>query len=177
MNLVKIISTQIKNGERLVKFLRFGKNDVQECQQGSSFGDDSNAPKDIIAIYSQTGEIGSPVVIGYINKNQLAGVGEKRIYSLKSNGDLSQYVWLKNDGTAEFGGNTDNFVRYSKLEDAFNRLKTDHNELVAKWNAFVSAYAPGSPSTIGTPPTLVGSNVPVSTANIAPAKISELKTK
>lgn len=177
MNLVKTISTQIKKGERLVKFLRFGKNDVQECQQSSSFGDDSNAPKDMIAVYSATGEIGSPVIIGYINKNQLAGIGEKRIFSLKSNGDLAQYVWLKNDGTAEYGGDTDNFVRYSKLETAFNRLKDDHNELAAKWNAFVLAYTPGSPGTVGTPPTLSGSNVPLSTANIAPAKINELKTK
>jgi hypothetical protein len=176
MNLVKVISTKIEEGLRLIKFLRYGLNDVQECNNAAPFGDDSNAPKDFVAVYSSTGEMGSPVIIGYLNTNQIAGIGEKRIFSLKSNGSLSQYIWLKNDGKMEIGGDSDNLVRYSKLETAFNQLKSDHDALAQKWSAFTASYVPGSPSSVGLPPTLAGQNVNPSTANIGPAKIDEIFT-
>jgi hypothetical protein len=176
MNLVKVISTRIEEGMRLIKFLRYGLSDVQECNNASSFGDDSNAPKDWVAVYSSTGEMGSPVIVGYLNKDQISGVGEKRIFSVKSNGSQSQYIWLKNDETIEIGGDEDNLVRYSKLETAFNELKSDHNDLALKWSTFASTYVPGSPSTVGLPPTLAGQNVNPSTADISPAKIDEIFT-
>ena len=177
MNLVTVISTRISEAKRLIKFLRYGKDDVQECNNAAPFGDDSNAPKDIVAVYSPTAENGVPVILGYLNTDHLkAGPGEKRFYSVDSDGNESQYIWLKNNGNIEIGGDSDNMVRYSELETAFNQLKSDHDALAAKWSAFTAAYVPGSPSTIGLPPTLAGQSVPASTANISPAKIDEIKT-
>lgn len=165
LNVVKIISTEFdKAKRRIVKFLRYGKSDVQTSAEASPFGIDSNPVKDMIAVYSQTGTKGETVIIGYIDKNKLADVGELRLYSTDSNGNLKAYTWLKKDGTIEIGGNTDFMVRYSKLEEAFNELK-------GKFNTFASTYVPGGPSTQGMPATITQSN-----ADISQAKINEIKT-
>ena len=177
MNFVKIIETSIDSiGRRLPKFLRLGKSDVQECFQVSSFGDDSNPIKDMVAVYGQTSEIGKNVIIGYINKNQISEPGEKRIFSTNQNGEVVFFFHMKNDGTAELNGTGDNLVRFSQLESGFNELKGDLNDMISKWNSFVTSYVPGSPSTVGLPPTLAGQNVTASTANISGSKIDKIKT-
>jgi hypothetical protein len=176
--IIKVISSQIdETGRRLIKSLGWGADDVQETLNVAPFGDDSCPVKDMVAIYATTSDIGNPVVIGYVNKNQIADVGEKRIFSTNADGVEQIALHLKNDGTAEFGGNTDFMVRYSELEVGFNALKSDFNSLVTSYNshihittATVSATAvPGviapTPST-GTP----------STADISGSKIDEIKT-
>ena len=175
--LVKTISTSIDNlSRRLVKYCRYGKADIQTSIEVGPYGVDSNPIKDMVAVYAPTAEQGKTVIIGYLNKNKVAAIGEYRNFSTDADGNMVFYTWLKNDGTMEIGGNSDNMVRYSKLKDAFNQLRDDHNELVTKWDAFVSAYLPGGPVNVGTPPTLAGSNVGQSTADISGAKIEELKT-
>ena len=82
----------------------------------SSFGEDSAPLKNMVALYADTSEIGESVIIGYINKNQIAAAGEKRIFSLKEDGSMSFAIHLRNNGTAEIGGAVDNAVRYSKLD-------------------------------------------------------------
>lgn len=175
MNLVKVISTAVEDTVRFVKILRYGKDDVQEVRESAPFGIDGNAPKDLIAIYSPTGEKGKAVVIGYINKNQLADVGELRMYSTDESLSEQFYIHLKNDGTAEFGGDSDFMVRYSNLETAFNELKGKVNTLVSLYNSHTHPFTgliagvPGNTSptaSTGTP----------STANISGAKIDEIKT-
>ena len=177
MNFVKIIETSIDSiGRRLPKFLRLGKSDIQECFEVSSFGDDSNPIKDMVAVYAQTSEIGKNVIIGYINKNQISAPGEKRIYSTDESGNVVFYFHLKNDGTAEMNGTADNLVRFSALESGFNEMKSDLNDMISKWNSFVAVYVPGSPTVVGLPPTLAGQNVLASTADISGCKIDEVKT-
>lgn len=176
MNVVKTISTQIKDSIRFIKFLRMGRSDVQESRQVAPYGTDSNPIKDMVAIYAPTGEDGKTVVIGYVNKNQIADVGEHRIFSTNTNGDVQMYVHLKNDGTAEFGGDSNFMVRYNELETAFNQLKSDFNNLVSSYNSHVHTTT----ATVGTGP--VGLIAPTtttgtpSTADITPAKINEIKT-
>jgi hypothetical protein len=177
MNFTKVISTKFDDTKRLlVKFLRMGKSDVQECIEVSSYGVDSNPVKDMVALYVPTGETGKNAIIGYINKERLADVGEYRIFSTDDSGALKTYIWLHNDGTMEIGGDADNMVRFSELETAFNQLKDDHNALAQKWDAFCLAYVPGSPSTTGLPATLGSSTVGQSTADISGAKIDEVLT-
>lgn len=172
MNLVKIISTEIDSlNRRVVKFLRFGKSDIQTSFETSSCGIDSNPIKDMIAVYVETATKGQTVIIGYINKKQLAAVGELRLYSTNETGVEKFYTWLKNDGTMEIGGDSDNMVRYSKLEDAFNELKADFNSFITAYNTHVhvgvtSGFASSGTTTPGTQ----------STADITPAKIDEIKT-
>lgn len=153
INLVKVLDSSIDLlNRRLVKVLRLGKSDVQTPFAVSPFGVDSNPIKDMIAVYSDTGEKGKTVIIGYINKNQLADKGELRLFSTDEAGILKKYIWLKNDDTIEIGGDTDNMVRYSALATAFNIMLTDLNAARAALS------------------------LPPSTADISTAKIDEIKT-
>lgn len=177
MNVVKIISTSFDTLNRLkVKFLRFGKSDVQECIESSPYGIDSNPIEDMVAIYAPTEQSGNNYVIGYLNKNRLAEIGENRLFSTDANGNLQAWIWLKNNGKIQVLGDSDNFVRYSKLEQAFNDLKASHNELAQKWNTFATTYVPGSPATAGSPLTLTTSTVQPNTSDISGAKIDEVQT-
>lgn len=66
-------------------------------------------------------------------------------------------------------------VRYSKLEEAFNQLQADHDDLVQKFNSHTHLYIPGPPgSTVPTAPTTTPGTP--STADITEAKIDEIKT-
>ncbi len=163
MNSVKIISTEINDlAQRVAKFLRFGLKDVQTATQTAPYGMDSNPIKDMIAIYGATSDKGKPVIIGYINKNQLADIGELRIFSTDAAGALKTFIWLQNDGIMEVGGSVDNMVRFSDLETGFNQLKSD-------FNAFL-VHVHGVAGTPPVPP------VTPSTASIAGSKIDEIKT-
>jgi hypothetical protein len=175
VNVVKTISTSVKNAVRFVKFLRMGKSDVQECRQIAPYGMDSNPIENMVAIYSKTGEDGKNVIIGYVNKNQIADVGENRIFSTDSDGNVQFFLHLKNDGTAEFGGDSRTMVRYQELESAFNQLKSDFNAHVAAYNSHIHPFvgvASGAPSS--TTPT--ASSVNPSSADISGAEIQEIKT-
>lgn len=169
MNTAKVNDSKFdKLKRRIVKFLRFGKYDVLEAVDVSPYGTDSVPVKDVVAVCSET-STGKPVVIGYLNVERKADVGEHRIYSTDSNAGEKFYIWLKNNGTCEIGGNADNAVRYSKLEQAFNDLKTDFNNLVTIYNShqhtFVGTGSVGAVTTTGTS----------SSADISPAKINEIK--
>jgi len=107
----------------------------------------------------------------------LAESGETRFFSTDDNGTLKNYIWLKKTGNIEIGGSSDNMVRYSKLEQAFNQLKSDFNNLVIAYNTHIHPVpnaVPLAPGPVVTTPT-VSSGSP-STANILPAKINEIKT-
>jgi hypothetical protein len=130
MNIVKIISTSFDEiGRLLPKFQRMGLNDVQETVSSAPHGIDSNPVKDMIAIYSPTSVKGEAVVIGYLNKDCIADVGETRVFSTDENGELQTYIHLKNDGNIHFGGENDNLIRYQQTADSINELKNDINNL------------------------------------------------
>lgn len=175
INLVRIQNTVADSvGRRIAKFFRLGRN-VETAIQAAAYGTDANPIEDCIAVYAQTGIKGKTVIIGYINKNAIAAVGEHRIFSTDADGAPQFYIHLKNDGTCEIGGNTDNMVRFSELETAFNQLKDDHDALVTAFNTHMHpTAATGAPS----PPTPVPNQIPavVSTADISGAKIEEVKT-
>lgn len=171
IRLVKIISTSIASKVRSVKFFWRGKSDVRNSEDFAPFGIDGNPLKDMVAICVQTGQDGKSFVIGYLNKNQIAAPGELRLFSLDSTGAEKTYQWFKKDGTIEILGNTDNMVRYSELETAFNQLKLDFNRLVTAYNAHIHSGGTIMGSTGTT--TVPGSS---SSADITPAKINEIKT-
>lgn len=166
----KTISTRIDSlKRRLVKFFSMGNN-TREVLQAAPYGIDSHPVKDMVAIYTETSAKDSPVVIGYINRNAVAAVGEFRTFSTDANGVVKFYIHQKNDGTCELGGDTDNMVRFSELKAAFDELKGDFNNLVTMMNAHVHpdpvSGVTGSPTTQGV----------ASAADISGAKIVEIKT-
>jgi hypothetical protein len=176
VNIVTLISSSIEEGKRILKFLRYGKEDIQTSFESSPYGVDSVPIEKLKGVYSIS-ESGKKVLLGYINTNQIAEIGETRLFSTDENGALQMWLHLKNDGTAEFFGSDDNFVRYSKLEEAFNELKSDFNSLVQSYNSHIhtttaTISATAVPGVIA-PTTATGSS---SGADISPAKIEELKT-
>jgi hypothetical protein len=164
----KFKEATITAAKRILKVQQFGIKTAAEC---APFGDDSQPLEDAVAIFADTSNNAEPVVIGYINKNQLAGPGEKRLFSLDEDGNLATYLWLKADGTIELAGNTKNLVRYQELETAFNELNDKFNAMAQAFNSHTHISAsPGSPTS---PP---ASPVQQSQADITPAKINELKS-
>ena len=106
------VKESIINSFRSIKVLQFG---AKTADVVAPFGDDSAPLKDMTAIYAETTNVGESIVIGYINKNQIALPGEKRIFSLDSSGNISTYIHLQTDGSMHLGGNTDNVVQYTPL--------------------------------------------------------------
>ena len=177
MKVTKVISTTKNNLQQLLtKVLKSGRSDVQEVKTASLPGIDSVPLADDIALYEETEIVGENFIIGFIPKNRVANPGELRIYARDTNGTEKIYLYLKDDGTIEFGGTAKNLVRFQELETGFNELKGTVNDMVEAWNLFCSSYLPGSPTTVGTPPTLSTSTITPSTADISGAKINEFKT-
>lgn len=154
----------IESARRILKVEQFG---LKTAAEAMPFGEDSQPVKDMVAIFGETSNNAEPVIIGYINKNQVAGPGEKRIFSLDSDGNLATFIWLKSDGTIEIGGDAKNMVRYQELEQGFNQLRTDLNNFITTYNLHTHAANGGAPPAAqGTP----------STADISASKIDEVKT-
>lgn len=166
----KFISSEINDDkERIIKVLRLGKDDVQTTSESMPFGVDSNPVKDLIAVYAKSSANGENVIIGYLNQNQKAKEGEIRIFSTDNDGVEKTYLYLKNNGTIEIAGDADNMVRFSKLKEGFDQLKSDFNNFVT---AFNSHQHPETGATTA-PPTSPGSS---SNASIDDSKIDEIKT-
>ena len=85
------------------------------------------------------------VILGVINKNQIASPGEKRIFATNEGGDVVVAIYLKRDGTIEIAGNSDNTVKFSKLDTAIQKLSADINIELGKIAAGIAtgggAYA------------------------------------
>lgn len=148
ISLAKVKQWSIENGKRILKVFQFG---AKTSKVAAPFGDDSNPIKDMTAIIAETGVNGETVIIGYINKNQIAQEGEKRIFSLKPDGSDSTFIYLKNDETIEIGGNADFAVRFTKLKEGIDAKDQAINAELTKIAAGIStaggSYAPSPIST------------------------------
>lgn len=172
IQLVKIISTRIDSANRrLVKFFRFGKDDVQEVLNASASGDDSPPTENMRGIYVQTSQVGTPVLVGYINDKQIAKPGEKRIFATDQNGNVLLHFYMKNNSTIELGGTGNYAVK-------FNELETQFNELNNKFNLFVNSYNLHFHASFGAQPAYPPLILPPSTsdANISLAKNHKIQT-
>lgn len=150
----------------------FGKEDIQTSYESMPFGVDSVPIKDLIAIQMETSQRGKTVIVGYINKNQIADVGELKIYATNSTGVEQGYVHLKNNGTItangttiELNGNVDNVVKFIPLDAALKAQDTLLNTEFAKIQTVLNTLAPGAyiPAPI--------------TTNIVGAKVATVKVQ
>ena len=163
-------------GRNLIKVLRLGSNDVQTPIQVANFGIDSAPFKNMVAIHSSTGIEGESIVIGYIKEDAIAEVGETHLYSTDTDGVDSFRVKLLTDGTCEIGGNTDNAVRFSELETAYEDLQGTVNDLIDSYNTHIHTTT----ATVG-PSAVLGAIAPTTsqeipnTGDISGAKIEEIK--
>ena len=156
----KVRDFVIENGKRILKVDQYG---AKTAKVAANYGDDSQPLKNMTAIYSPTAVNSEPVIIGYINTNQVAEEGEKRIFSQSLDGALSFSIHLKTDGTCEIGGNIDNAVRFNALSSS---LTTSDNLLNAELAKIAAAIG-----------SLGGAYVVVPvTTDISTSKIEEIKT-
>ena len=129
-------STTTEDGMRMIKVDQFGAKEPYEC---SPYGFDSNPVKDMTAIYADTSENGEPIIIGYVNENQLADVGELRLYNSNKG-----YIWLKNDDTIELNGNSRTIVAFidlkTELENTINKLNVELTKIQTAITALGGSY-------------------------------------
>lgn len=96
--------------------------------------------------------------------------GACKLYSTDADGAEQATVLLDDDGTVTVNSGEDWAVRYSKLEEAFNELKGQHNKLQAAYDAHThGGVDTGTGTTAMTAPSGA-----VSTADITPAKVEEV---
>lgn len=156
----KFFESAVELGKRILKVQQFGAKSANEV---APFGIDANPIKGMTAIYAETSNNSETVVIGYINENQLANSGEIRLYSVDENKTLKSFIWLKNDNTIEFNGNSYSSVRFEPLKQGINNKDNLINIELAKIATAINAIVPGS-------------YVPVNiTTNIDSAKNEDLK--
>lgn len=171
INIVNIISTALDDAKRRIpKFLRFGKSDVQTAFEASPAGVDSNPIKNTRAIYLKTTGKEEKVIVGYISKNKKASIGEVRLFSTDDKGEEKTFLWLKNDGTIQVGGDSDNSVRFSELKAGFDELRGELNEFITLYNKHTHISSSVGNSNA---PTLLSSSKAI--ASIDKAKIDEIK--
>lgn len=154
-------SSLIEAGKRILKVQEFG---VKTANESMPFGMDSNPIAEMVAIYSQTSNNSEPVIIGYINKNQLAAAGETRLFSVDASGAVKAYMWLKNTGVLELNGNGYTAVRYEPLNLGLQNQNTLINAELVKIQLAISALGGAYPQ----------SNV---TTNINNSKSGDVKIK
>lgn len=171
---VRVNSTLYEDlNRRIIKVLRLGSSDWLTANDASPFGIDSNPVKDWVAVYSETAEKGEPVIVGYLNPNQLAEPGDTRLFSTDDLGNLKFYVWLRNDGSLSLGGEGDNLVRFSKLKDTIDELQNDIAELKKAFTNWVVVAEDGGAALKAISTEWAGTPLQ---KPIDPAKINEIKT-
>ncbi len=164
MNFVKVDSFTVDNlKRRVIKFLRLGKKDVQTSFEVAPYGIDAGVIKDMVAVYAPTGEQGKTVIVGYLNKQQLAAKGELHLYSTDENGTEKFRIKIRNNGTVEMGGTAHNLMRYTPanqgLQDFKNLIQVELVKIQTGITGVGGAYTPGT-----------------LTVDISQSKIDEIKT-
>ena len=163
MRITKIISTAVTKGKLIVKILGLGSKDVQTVYNVLPFGIDSNPVPNLRALFDRTDSLEERILLGIILENAIAQSGETRIYATNSSGADVFSLYLKNTGIAEFGGNSDFAVRYGKLNDGLQSLKSDINGELDKIKTAITSLGG----------TYTKTNVSV---DITAAKINNIKT-
>lgn len=146
----KFKSSVIEAGKRILKIEGLGGT-AATATESMPFGFDGNPIADMIAIHSTTSNNSENVIIGYINKNQLAEVGESRMFSLDSNAALKAFVWCKSDGTIQLNGSDHFAVRFDPLKQSLDNQNTLINAELVKIQTAIGtlggAYIPATVST------------------------------
>jgi hypothetical protein len=149
--LSKIRNVIISNGRRILTVLQYGPKTGDEI---SPFGIDSSPPDNYSALYVETDNIAEPVIVGYINRAQLAGQGELRLYSLDDSDNIQSFIWLDENiritpnGTVQLKGNANSIVKFAALNTALenfqNALATELTSIQAGITSAGGTYNPGT---------------------------------
>jgi len=149
ISLAKFKSASIEGGKRIIKSLTMGG--AATAKEAYPFGIDSQPPEGCTAIYADTSNIDEAVIIGYINKNQLAEPGSSRIYAIGSSGEVSGFLYARASGVLELNGNQFSSVRFQNLKTAIDSNDALINAELAKIATAIETlggtYVPANVST------------------------------
>ena len=144
----KYKSFEIQQGKRILKVEQFG---IKTASESLPFGIDSCAIENMTAIYVNTSNDAESVIVGYINKNQVAQAGETRLFSVDGSGSVVGYVFLKNDGTLELNGNTYTSTRFEPLKTCLNAqdnlINIELGKIATAISGLGGVYVPGTVTT------------------------------
>lgn len=132
MRLTKIISSAIVKGRLIIKVLGFGSKDVQTVNSVQPFGIDSNPVTGYRGIWARTESAENRILLGILFERATAQPGELRLYAENDAGTEVYSIHIKKTGVCEIGGNTDNSVRYQKLDDGLQNAISDLNTELGK---------------------------------------------
>jgi hypothetical protein len=144
---------------RMFKVLEYG---AKTANESSPFGVDSHPVNDTTAVMIKTDTISKSVILGFLQKNRKAEKGEIRFYSTDEDGNEKTFLWLRNDGTIEIAGDSDNAVKFIPLDSALQNM-------VGQINSQLTAIASGITSAGGA---YVPTNI---TLDISASKVNEVK--
>ena len=130
----KFTEATIELGKRFLKVSQFGTKTAKESYP---FGFDSSPIANMTAIYSDTSNAGEAVIIGYINKNQVAGPGESRIFSVDGAGVVQAYIFAKSNGNLELNGSENSIAMWDPLDQDLQAQKIAINAELQKISAAV----------------------------------------
>lgn len=174
MQRIKTISSELnKFGQRVVKFIGLGKNDTKTAVQISPPGTDAPPIKGMVAVYSRTASKDGAVVVGYLLKDLVAKPGEHRTFSTNTDGELKFYIWQKDDGTCELGGDADNLLRFSKTKEVVDEIQNDIAALKQVFQTWAPVANDGGAALKAAAAAWMGQPLQ---KNIDDAKIEEIKT-
>jgi hypothetical protein len=102
-----------------------------------------------VRLLAASDEFENPMV-AFPKVNSLVGIvpmfNSLNVYGVFVTTEVDELV-LRGD---EFGG----LVKVEAVTSRLNAIEQKLNNQISKWNAFAAAYVPGSPSSVGTPPSL-----------------------
>jgi hypothetical protein len=179
------LNTEGDNDVRLVTVEITDPDDLQTVENFLAGGIDYNPSDNVVALVDDAGDSYKTVVGFDDGITPEVDRGEIEIYSTESDGSAkSARVKCDNQGNVEINGDADNAVRFSKLQEAFDQLKSEYDDVAEKLNQtidsltqFFTAYVPGGPTAVGSPSTwsYTVKQANSSTADIDPSKVDEVK--
>lgn len=180
MKLLSTLSSEYDKVKRLVVKVWNGKSRTFTAEEVSSYGVDSRPIKGMVALYTTSEVDGAEVIVGYLNKNRIAELGESRMFSTDDSGIVKFNIWLRNSGELLMGTSSNpseynkHAVEHEALKTEFNKLKKTVNDHIQDYNTHTHPYANvTTPSTTSVTTSLSTPD----TSNIDNAKIDKIKYK
>lgn len=166
--LMTLLSSYLKDKKRTLTLNGAGRGDTRTANECAPAGTDAVPVKNMTAIYLTTDNSEVPVVVGYLNTQQLAAAGEHRLFSMDADGNPVYNIWLKADGTCYMGTST-NIASYTEYGVKHTALSTALAAHTAQINANLAAIATAITA-------LGGTYAPITvTMDISGARVNSLR--
>lgn len=134
--LVKYSSAVIQGAKRIIKSIGIGGT-VMTTKESYPFGFDSQPHEGWTAIFSETSNRDEAVIVGYINKNQLAEAGSSRMYAVGEDGVVRGFIHCRLGGNIELNGSEYSAVRFDPLDSQLQAQKELINAELVKISAAI----------------------------------------